>query len=153
MECRPRAVAPHLPVLAALDEPADGDREAFLAARDTLDRVAGLLRDAGAYRTVATLCTRLLDAVTPHLVADHPDALTSRSNLAHALDDLGDYRQAADLHRTTLAARERVLGPDHPHTLTSRSNLARAEAALRRRPRLRLSRPRPADRVEGSTTG
>jgi len=35
----------------------------------------------------------------------------------------------------------------------SRRSLARAEAALRRRPWLRLRRPRPTDRVDRTSTG
>jgi hypothetical protein len=190
-----RTVAPHLTLLAALDEPADGDREAFLAARETLATLTDLLSSAGAYRTAAMLGLRLVDAGTAHLGADHPytlesrsrlavalnelgqcaqaadlhranltdyervlgpdhpDTLNSRSNLALALDDLGNHRQAADLFRITVATQERVIGPDHPDTLISRESLARAEAALRRRPWLRLRRPRPVDRVEQTPGG
>ncbi|MEV2264896.1 tetratricopeptide repeat protein [Streptomyces anulatus] len=61
---------------------------------------------------------------------DHPDTLSSRSNLANALFELDEHRQATELHRQNLTDHERVLGHDHPHTLNSRHNLANARARL-----------------------
>jgi len=60
---------------------------------------------------------------------DHPDTLTSRSNLAVAYRAAGRAAEAIPLHERTLADRERVLGPDHPDTLASRDNLAAARAS------------------------
>ncbi len=57
---------------------------------------------------------------------DHPDALTSRNNLANAYQAAGRTGEAISLHEQALAARERVRGPDHPDTLVSRNNLANA---------------------------
>jgi hypothetical protein len=62
----------------------------------------------------------------PELSAEHPDTLTSRSNLALALWDLGRREEAADEHRAVLDTRTRVLGVEHPDTMASRSNLALA---------------------------
>ena len=61
---------------------------------------------------------------------DHPDTLTSASNLAVDLRALGEYQQARDLDEDTLARRRRVLGDDHPDTLTSANNLAVDLSAL-----------------------
>ena len=55
---------------------------------------------------------------------EHPDTLTSRSNLAVVLDSLGRLEEAEAQQRAVLDARMRLLGPEHPDTLTSRSNLA-----------------------------
>jgi hypothetical protein len=55
---------------------------------------------------------------------DHPDTLTSASNLAVDLHELGETQAAQELHEDTLARRRRVLGEDHPDTLTSARNLA-----------------------------
>ncbi|MFI6744136.1 tetratricopeptide repeat protein [Nonomuraea sp. NPDC050451] len=63
------------------------------------------------------------------LAADHPNTLTTRSNLADAYRAAGDLERAIPLHEATLADSERVLGGDHPDTLTSRSNLADAYRA------------------------
>jgi hypothetical protein len=60
---------------------------------------------------------------------DHPDTLTSRSNLAIGYRAAGRLDEAISLHKQTLAARERTLGPDHPDTLQSRHNLAVAYRA------------------------
>jgi len=57
---------------------------------------------------------------------DHPHALHSRNNLAHAYQETGDLSRAIALFEGVLADRERVLGPDHPDTLASRNNLAHA---------------------------
>jgi len=55
---------------------------------------------------------------------DHPDTLTSASNLALDLYALGDYELARQLNEDTLTRRRRVLGEDHPNTLTSAINFA-----------------------------
>jgi hypothetical protein len=55
---------------------------------------------------------------------DHPDTLTSRSNLAHAYHTVGRMVEAQAMFERTLADSERALGPDHPLTQTARENLA-----------------------------
>ena len=70
---------------------------------------------------------------------DHPDTLTSASNLAIDLRALGETQAARELDEDTLARSRRVLGDDHPRTLTSASNLAidlRALGETETRPRL-----------------
>ena len=62
---------------------------------------------------------------------EHPDTLTSRSNLATAYGAAGRTEEALRLHEETLAIRERVLGSEHPRTFSSRINLA---IAYRTRP-------------------
>jgi tetratricopeptide (TPR) repeat protein len=61
--------------------------------------------------------------------ADHPDTLSSRSNLAVAYQAAGRMTEAFPLYQRTLADCERVLGADHPSTLMSRINLAQASRA------------------------
>jgi Flp pilus assembly protein TadD len=55
---------------------------------------------------------------------EHPDTLTSMSNLASTLHAQGDFAGARTLHKQVLDVRRRVLGPEHPDTLISMSNLA-----------------------------
>jgi tetratricopeptide (TPR) repeat protein len=55
---------------------------------------------------------------------EHPDTLTSISNLAGVLVLQGKYEDAETINRQTLALREKVLRREHPDTLTSTSNLA-----------------------------
>ena len=66
------------------------------------------------------------------LGADHPDTLTTRSNLALAWQAAGRTAEAITLYEQTLPDMERVLGADHPDTLTTRSNLALAYQAAGR---------------------
>ena len=56
---------------------------------------------------------------------DHPDTLTSASNLALNLWWLGEYQRARALDEDTLTRRRRILGEDAPDTLTSASQLGR----------------------------
>jgi hypothetical protein len=55
---------------------------------------------------------------------DHPDTLTTRSNLAHLTGESGDVTGAIEQYRDLLQVQQRVLGEDHPDTLLTRSNLA-----------------------------
>jgi hypothetical protein len=64
------------------------------------------------------------------LGAEHPDTLTSMSNLAHTLWTQGDYAGVRAIHEEVLAIRRRVLGAEHPDTLTSMDNLATTLKAL-----------------------
>jgi hypothetical protein len=59
-----------------------------------------------------------------HLGPEHPDTLTTRSNLAYWRGRSGDAVGAAEAFEVLLEDRLRVLGPDHPNTQTTRNNLA-----------------------------
>jgi hypothetical protein len=58
------------------------------------------------------------------LGAEHPDTLTSASNLASYLASQGKYADAERIEREVLGVRKRVLGAEHPSTLASANNLA-----------------------------
>jgi serine/threonine protein kinase len=75
---------------------------------------------------------RALELRRTELGPDHPDTLTSRSNLAFAYDQAGRTSEAIPLYESTLKFREAKLGPDHPDTLKSRSHLANAYRATGR---------------------
>ena len=55
---------------------------------------------------------------------EHPDTLTSASNLALTYSQQGKHAEAEALQVAVLAVRKRVLGEEHPNTLTSANNLA-----------------------------
>ncbi|WP_203097920.1 tetratricopeptide repeat protein [Skermanella rosea] len=55
---------------------------------------------------------------------EHPDTLTSMSNLALTLGAQGNHGGARALEEQVLALRRGVLGDEHPDTLTSMNNLA-----------------------------
>src|SRR4051794_36818355 len=61
---------------------------------------------------------------------DHPDTLTSASNLAANLRGLGEHQQARELNEDTLTRLRCVLGDYPPDPLRSASNLAAALEAL-----------------------
>ena len=54
---------------------------------------------------------------------EHPDTLTSVSNLALILEYQGMHEEAEAMNRRALNGYEKVLGRKHPHTLTSVNNL------------------------------
>ena len=80
----------------------------------------------GLYDRAASLLTKARAEREAALGPDHPDTLTSRSDLAAAYVHAGRTAEAIPLFEATLKRREAKLGPDHPNTLTSRSDLAAA---------------------------
>ncbi|MEU4413234.1 caspase, EACC1-associated type [Nocardia salmonicida] len=80
-------------------------------------------------RTLSLGIDELEHAVTDGeqaLGSDHPETLTSRSDLAQAYRSVGRLTEAIVLHERTISDRARILGSDHPDTLTSQNNLAEA---------------------------
>ena len=65
------------------------------------------------------------------LGAEHPDTLTTASNLAASLSDQGKHAGAEEMLREVLAVRKRVLGAEHPDTLAAASDML--QAATRKR--------------------
>jgi tetratricopeptide (TPR) repeat protein len=55
---------------------------------------------------------------------EHPDTLTSMTNLASTYREQGRWKEAEELQVSVMEARKRVLGEEHPDTLTSMANLA-----------------------------
>jgi tetratricopeptide (TPR) repeat protein len=63
---------------------------------------------------------------------NHPDALTSRNNLAYVYQDAGRLDEAIPLYERTLTGLEQVLGDSHPYTMAARGNLATTYRAVGR---------------------
>ena len=78
----------------------------------------------GEVQAAVALYERAYDVRRDKFGDDHPDTLTSASNLARNLWWLGEYQRARALDEDTLTRRRRILGEDHPDTLTSASQLA-----------------------------
>jgi len=55
---------------------------------------------------------------------EHPDSLTSMSNLVVMYWNQGWLKEAEDLVELVMETRKRVLGEEHPHTITSMGDLA-----------------------------
>jgi hypothetical protein len=89
-----------------------------------LDRAAEYLHTRGEPGSAWPLRERALGLRRSRLGDDHPDTLTSASNLATDLWALGHYEQARRLGEDTLTRMRRVLGDDHPHTLSAAVSLA-----------------------------
>ncbi len=90
-----------------------------------LDRAASYRHTRGEPRAALPLHRRAHDLLQDRLGADHPDTLTTATNLAGDLRSLGEYQQAQALDEDTLTRSRQVLGKDHPDTLTTANNLAR----------------------------
>ena len=73
---------------------------------------------------LSLLLESTLELYETRLGADHPDTLTSRSNLANAYLAVGRPADAVALHEATLRRKVPKLGADHPNTLMTLNNLA-----------------------------
>ncbi|KAF1943365.1 kinesin light chain 1 [Clathrospora elynae] len=96
-----------------------------VAARASLlNRVGRCQTSLGQYSAAETTDRQASSLRKKVLGLEHPDTLTSISNLASVLDRQGKYEEAESMNRQTLARLVKVLGPEHPATLTCMGNLA-----------------------------
>jgi tetratricopeptide (TPR) repeat protein len=95
-----------------------------------LGRLAGHHYVAGRSAVAAPLFRQQYQIIEPFFGADHPDVLTSLSNLAGALRAQGQLNEAQDLQTRILDASRRTLGPEHPDTHAGINNLAETSRAL-----------------------
>jgi tetratricopeptide (TPR) repeat protein/transcriptional regulator with XRE-family HTH domain len=117
-----RRLLPHVLAAAGRDEALDA---VPAEATGLLDRAAGyLLGGNGEIQAAVPVYERAYDVRRDKFGDDHPDTLSSASNVAGSLWWLGDYQGARALDEDTLARRRRILGEDHPDTLTSADQLA-----------------------------
>ena len=80
--------------------------------------------ERGAYASAHRLQEQVLAVRRRVFGEEHPDTLTSMSNLAGTLRAQGDHAGARALQEQVLTVQRRVLGAEHPDTLTSMNNLA-----------------------------
>jgi tetratricopeptide (TPR) repeat protein len=78
----------------------------------------------GRWREAEELFVKVMEMRKSALGDEHPETLTTMSNLALALDNQGKYEAAEAMNRQTLSLKETMLGREHPSTLTTMSNLA-----------------------------
>jgi tetratricopeptide (TPR) repeat protein len=116
-----RRLLPH--VLAAAGRDVALDAVPTEATR-LLDRAASYLLYRGEPQAAVAPCERAYEVRRDTFGDDHPDTLTSASQLANDLRLLGEYQRARALDEDTLTRRRRILGEDHPDTLISASQLA-----------------------------
>jgi len=116
-----RRLLPHVLAAAARDTaleavPAEATR--------LLERAATYLLTRGEPQAATAPYERAYGVRREEFGDDHPDTLTSASNLALNLWYLSEFERARALDEDTLTRRRRVLGEDAPDTLTSASQLA-----------------------------
>jgi tetratricopeptide (TPR) repeat protein len=129
-----RRLLPHVLTAAGRDEALDA---VPAEATGLLDQAATYLLTRGEVRAAVAVYERAYDVRRDTFGDDHPDSLTSASNLALNLFALGEYQRARALDENTLARRRRILGEDHPDTLTSACQLANDLYSLGNYPRAR----------------
>ncbi|KAF7502175.1 hypothetical protein GJ744_006771 [Endocarpon pusillum] len=100
-----------------------GEDEAKLHGAMIATKTAWYLTLVGEYATAESIGRSAIVARQEILGPEHPDTLTSVSNLGSVLESQGKYEEAEAMDRRALEGREKVLGPEHPDTLTSVSNL------------------------------
>jgi tetratricopeptide (TPR) repeat protein len=113
------AYLPHATYVAGLVEAVDSAISASL-----LERLGRCQKSLGQYASAETSHRKASSLRKEVLGPEHPDTLTSMSNLANVLRKQGKYEEAEAMNRQTLARREKVLGHEHPDTLMSVYSLA-----------------------------
>ncbi len=114
------ALAPHGLHLERLPEQLGLDRRQLSG---LLGRIANYLQHGPAlYSAARQTVERALALDRADLGDEHPDTLTSMSNLASTLWNQGEL--VGELQEQVLAVMRRVLGEEHPNTLISMGNLA-----------------------------
>ncbi|KAI4940646.1 hypothetical protein J4E91_011283 [Alternaria rosae] len=99
------------------------DREGVEKQAESASRAGWYLLLNGEYTAAEGLIRLSLDIREKVPGREHPDTLTSVSNLGSVLARQGKYDEAEAMHRRALEGYEKALGREHPHTLTSVSNL------------------------------
>ncbi|KAL9577476.1 MAG: hypothetical protein Q9203_007445, partial [Teloschistes exilis] len=113
-----QAEAGHLPedVSNALNAVVDHTSEQISTVQISLSKI---LPEQGSYDNAEQMDRQALESREKVLGKEHPDTLTSVSNLALVLQYQGKYDEAEKMNRRALDGREKVLGKEHPDTLTS----------------------------------
>ncbi len=101
-----------------------GDAPSDAVSADLLGWVARFDLERGAYASARSAFEQQVKARRSLLGQEHPDTLTSMSNLAATFLAQGELDGAGRLQEAALEASKRMLGEEHPLTLTSMSNLA-----------------------------
>jgi tetratricopeptide (TPR) repeat protein/tRNA A-37 threonylcarbamoyl transferase component Bud32 len=124
----PRLTGREVKVIDVLDKARAKLEQAFAGSQATrgalLDALGQTYKSLGLYESAVAVHTQARAVREAALGLDHPDTLTSRSNLAAVLRDTGRVPEAIALDEATLRLRTAKLGPDHVDTLKSRNNLA-----------------------------
>ncbi|GLA56089.1 hypothetical protein AnigIFM63604_004385 [Aspergillus niger] len=91
---------------------------------DWIRKVCSCLSSDGRWKEAEELGVQVVELRKQVLGPEHPDTLTSISNLASTYWNQGRWKKAEELIVQVLELRKQVLGHEHPDTLTSMGNLA-----------------------------
>ena len=100
-----------------------GDKDDMLNQAEIALSTGWYLYRTGEYKPAEKVMRMLVEARQKVLGAEHPDTLTSVSQLGSVLERQGKYKEAEAMHRRALEGLEKALGAEHPDTLTSVSQL------------------------------
>ncbi|KAF4469884.1 Kinesin light chain [Fusarium albosuccineum] len=78
----------------------------------------------GNYTAAEKLGRKAVETRTKVLGEEHPDTLTSMTNLASTFRDQGRWKESEELDVGVIETKKRVLGEEHLNTLISKANLA-----------------------------
>jgi len=95
-----------------------------------LFRVGTSMGNSGLVGEACKYFSQLQEAADERLGPEHPDTLTTRSNIARYRGRAGDPAAAKTAYEQLLTDQLRVLGPDHPDTLTTRHQIAYSRGQL-----------------------
>src|SRR3984957_10194764 len=90
---------------------------------DVAARLGRVYADGGRWKEAEKLSVLVMETSKRVLGEEHPDTLTSMSNLALTYWNQGRWKEAEVLHVSVMETRKRVIGEEHPYTLTSMCNL------------------------------
>ncbi|GCB25793.1 kinesin light chain [Aspergillus awamori] len=91
---------------------------------DLIRNVCSCLSSDGRWKEAEELGVQVLELYKRVLGPEHPDTLSSMSNLALTYWNRGQWKEAEELQIQVMELDKRVLGPEHPDTLSSLANLA-----------------------------
>jgi tetratricopeptide (TPR) repeat protein len=117
---RCKALLPHLKEVVSH---ATEDKEGLEKQAQSSLNAGWYLLLSGEYTAAERFLRLSLEVREKVLGREHPDTLTSVSQLGTVLERQGKYKEAEAMHQRALEGREKVLGREHPDTLTSVSNL------------------------------
>jgi tetratricopeptide (TPR) repeat protein len=90
----------------------------------SLNNLARLLRDQGAFAEAQPFCERALAIREKVLGPDHPRTPASLNNLGRILQGQQSLAAARGLFERAVGICEKVLGPEHPYTAVGLNNLS-----------------------------
>ncbi|KAI6777751.1 uncharacterized protein J7T54_003808 [Emericellopsis cladophorae] len=113
---------PHANAVLATKNKKEGDAELKMAS--LLHKMSGMSLFQGHWDIAEKYLDEAVDTRQLVLGEEHPDTLSSMTNLASTYSSQGRWTEAESLQVQVMETRQRVLGEEHPDALISKANLA-----------------------------